>query len=261
MRYFVACLLVLGFAASAYAAPVGLTSEADATIGELWADNNMALSVGFVADFVNDRNIDIDSGEFEMEAYTCRLGLSVLDRLNFYVDLGQMQNAEYAYVLLGEKFETKFDDEFLWGIGLNALAYRWDNGLEIGLAGSYRQADMIIENSTIDGTLYEGTSMASKVEGEFTEYQAAVELAWRTEYFVPYVGIKYSDVEVDANFNLGLQDKNASGKNADLNVGVFVGLTITPKLANMPKSEHLAINLEGRFLDEEAVNVGVSYKF
>ena len=66
-KYLVAVLMVLSLTVAVYAAPVGLTSEADATKAELWADENYGLSVGFISDFVDQRKIDIGGGEFEVD--------------------------------------------------------------------------------------------------------------------------------------------------------------------------------------------------
>lgn len=259
-RYLFAALMVVAFAGVTYAAPVGLTSEADVTKAE-WSYNDIEVSVGFVVDSVSERKIDIDSGDFEMDAFMARIGVSALDRFNFYVDLGVAQDMEYGFVIQGEPYRTEFDDEFLWGVGVNALIYRWDNGLEVGVNASYRQAEMNLDQATVTNIKYTKAQMTSINDGEFQEYQGALEVAWRTDLLTPYIGVKVSEVEVDADFTLNGTQRNASGKNAAENVGVFVGLEITPKLAEFPKSEQLAINLEGRFIDEEAFSVGVSYRF
>jgi len=260
-RYLLAVAMVLTLAGTLYAAPVGLTSEADTAKGELWADKDLGVTLGIVTDIVSERKIDIDSGTFEMNAVMARLGLSVLNKINFYVDLGQAINMEYAYVILGEKYTTKFEDGFLWGVGVSGLIYRWSNGLEIGANASYRSAEMNIETSTIGGTEYKTSQMTSKADGDFEEIQGALEVAWKTNYLTPYIGVKFSDVDVDANFTVGGSARNASGKNSASNIGAFVGLTLTPRLEESPKSEQVIINVEARFIDEEAVSIAASYRF
>lgn len=263
-RYVLAALFVLGFAGMAYAAPVGLTSEADATAAELWTDKNINVSVGFVADIVSGRAIDIDKGDFEMKAYVGRIGLGVLDRFNFYLDLGEAADMEYNCELRGENVRYQYDDDFLWGVGGSALIYRWENGIEVGASASYRSADMClseVQYDTQNGSVIRTKSQITARDGELQEWQAAVEVGWRTRLITPYLGVKYSDVEVDGDFTIDGETRNASGRNASMNAGVFVGCTITPKIPSMPKSEQLALNVEGRFLDEEAVNFGVTYKF
>jgi len=263
IKYLLTILLVFGFAATTYAAPVGLTSEADTTTSELWPGYDAELSIGIVADMVNKRAIDIDSGEFAMDAFIGRIGVGVLKKWAIYVDFGQAQDMQYDYTIKGEKYQADFDDTAIWGIGTSALIYKWDNGLEIGANASYRRADMELDKVTIDGLLYNSndTSMSAMSDGYFEEYQGALEVAWKTKTFTPYIGVKYSEVEVDCTFTTGGSQRDASEKNASNNVGAFVGLTITPSLEILPNSEQLTINLEGRFIDEEAFNGSIAYKF
>lgn len=259
LSYLVAALLVLGISGVIYAAPVGLTSEADATKAE-WAYNDITLSAGFVADSL-ERKIDIDSGEFEMSAYVARLGINVIERFNLYVDLGVTQDMEYNVQIRGENIRYEFDDEFLWGIGANVLIYRWGSGIEIGVNAAYRQADMNLEKATFGTTIKTAAQLDTVQDGEYQDWHIAAEVAWRTDYLIPYLGIRYSDAEVDGYFIDDATTRDARGKNSAQNVGVFVGLTLTPKLADFPKSEQIALNLEGRFIDEDAFSVGLSYKF
>ena len=260
-KYLLTALLVLGCAAMVYAAPVGLTSEADLKEAELWADKNIGVSASFIYDAVSARAIDIDTGEFEMSALLARIGVSVLDRFNVYIDVGQAQDMQYKYVILGESYTADFDDETILGIGANALIYRWDNGLEVGAGASYRQADMSLEQVTIDSNVYQKSALTLIQNGEFEETQVAIEVAYKTDYFAPYLGVKYSDVEVDSKFTVGGAERDASGKSSQKVIGAFAGLTIMPVLDGVEKSENVTINIEGRFMDEEAISVGISYQF
>jgi len=258
-KYLVAALIVLGMAGMVYAAPVGLTSEADATKAE-WSYNDITLSAGLIYDTVS-RNIDIDSGEFEFDAILARIGVGILEKFNLYVDIGQASEMGYTYTLLGEKYTVEYDDEIMWGVGASALIYRWDNGLEVGAQASYRETDTGLDTVAIDANTYTNAQLTSLSDGGYEEIQAALEVAWKTDNFIPYVGIKYSDVDVGSTFTVGSVERKASGKDSSETIGAFVGLTILPKLAATPASEQFSINLEGRFIDEEAFSAGVSYKF
>ena len=261
-RYLLTALLVLGFAVTGYAAPVGLTSEADLTEGELWADKDIGVSVGVIVDSVAERGIDIDKGEFEMDLYAARLGVNFIDRFNVYVDIGQVSGMGFTFEDKGELINVDYEDEMLYGVGVNALIYRWDNGLELGAGASYRTAEMSIDSATIDSAAVAKADMSAYNNGDFTEQQIALEVAWRGDIFVPYAGIKYSDVEVDADFTTSGSQRKATGQGAGDVIGAFVGLSIAPKLDVLgDKAERIAINVEGRFVDEEAISGSVTYKF
>ncbi|NQT75873.1 MAG: hypothetical protein HQ566_05060, partial [Candidatus Omnitrophica bacterium] len=187
-KYLVAALIVLGMAGMVYAAPVGLTSEADATKAE-WSYNDITLSAGLIYDTVS-RNIDIDSGEFEFDAILARIGVGILEKFNLYVDIGQASEMGYTYTLLGEKYTVEYDDEIMWGVGASALIYRWDNGLEVGAQASYRETDTGLDTVAIDANTYTNAQLTSLSDGGYEEIQAALEVAWKTDNFIPYVGIK-----------------------------------------------------------------------
>lgn len=258
-KYLVAALMVLGMAGMVYAAPVGLTSEADATEAK-WSYEDMTISAGVIVDSVDERKIDIPGGTFELNAVLARIGINLIDRVNLYLDIGQAQDMSYNAEVNATNTTVKYeyDSDIMFGAGVNALIYRWDNGLEIGGALSMRQVDLTVDKATIDGISYEKIDLDSVRDGEYTEWQAALELAYKAEYLIPYIGLKYSDVEVDGDVTDSTVQYNASGKNAGQNIGVFAGVTLVPELGD---SKQIAINVEGRIIDEEAVSVGVSYRF
>lgn len=263
IKFVLAFIAILGVTAAVSAAPVGLTSEADATAStQAWSDAKLGVSIGVTGDAVSERKIDIDKGEFEMQAYTARLGLSILDRVFLYGDVGSAIDMEYAYTMMGESHNVEMEDGLIWGLGANALLFRADNGIEVGGHVSYRQADMELDKATIAGISYTKSQLTNVVDGDFKEWQAALEIAWKTDMgIIPYAGVKYSEVEVSAEYKLAPTLYSAKEKNAGENVGVFAGLTFIPKISSMPLSEQITINVEGRFIDETAVNAGISYKF
>ncbi|MFH1479454.1 MAG: hypothetical protein ABIG92_06770 [Candidatus Omnitrophota bacterium] len=261
LKVLLGIVMLAALTSIAYSAPVGLASQdLDLKSGYL-SDKEYAVTASVIGDFIDERKIDINKGSFEMDACFARIALSGLERFSLYVDLGSTSGMEYVYEILGEKYTSSFEDEFLWGIGGSAVIYKWDNGIEISALGSYREADMNIEKSVIDSATWTKSQMVNVQDGKYEEWQAGGEVAWKTEYITPYVAVRYSDVEVDAKFTVGGVERNASGKNSAENLGVAVGVTVTPKFSNLPASEQMAINVEGRFLDEEAINVGLTYRF
>ncbi|MBU1006692.1 MAG: hypothetical protein KKH08_03770, partial [Candidatus Omnitrophica bacterium] len=218
-KYFITALLVLACATMAYAAPVGLTSEADLKKAELWADKEIGITAAIIYDAVTERKIDFDGAEFEMNAALARIGVSILDRFNVYVDVGQATDMEYKYVIQGEKYTAKFDDELMYGVGVNALIYRWDNGLEIGASANYRIAEMNIDKVTIDSNTYQKNDLTEVQSGDYEETQVALEVAYKTEYFAPYLGVKYSEVDLGTKFTAGGAERDASGQSSQEVIG------------------------------------------
>ncbi|MFA4991593.1 MAG: hypothetical protein WC569_03335 [Candidatus Omnitrophota bacterium] len=258
------CLVFLS--CSVFAAPVGLTSEADLLEStKLFRDLNemgLGLSLGFYADIVNEREIEIErNGEFEMDMYMARLSLTANDRFTLYFDIGQAKDPVFSYHNLGSDIKIFYEDESAWGTGLNVLIHRFDNNIEVGAHAGYRQYELSLDKVMIDGAQYAPGALTNISEDNYKEYQAAVEIGWKADYMRPYLGVKYSDVELGSDFTLAPQTYSAKGKRTDSNLGLFAGVTLTPELPFYKDTRQLAINVEGRFVDEQALSMGVTYKF
>jgi len=85
------------------------------------------------------------------------------------------------------------------------------------------------------------------------EWHIAPYIAKKLGNFVPYLGVRYSDLR--QNYKVVLEDESSKIKfKADDNFGVFVGTDF--KITDTWK-----LNLEGRFVDETAMSLGATYKF
>ncbi len=262
VKYLVVALMIVGLAGISYAAPVGLTSQNLDLKSDLLAKENYGVTLAVIGDFVSERNIDIDSGELSVDSCFARIGATALDRFEVYVDFGSTFNTEYKFAIQGEDYKIDYDDELVWGVGGSALIYKWENGIEVGAMASYREADLTIDTVSLNGISYTLNAGVTNVsDSKYSEWQVAAEVAWKTEYITPYVALKYSDVELGSSFTLTGFARDAKDKNSAENVGIVVGASITPKISGLPASEQIAINVEGRFIDEEAINVGVTYRF
>ena len=91
----------------------------------------------------------------------------------------------------------------------------------------------------------------SKGKVTLQEWQVGPFVGYKTMNFTPYAGVKYSDVRL----KFKAEDVAYKSKfKADDHFGAFVGLTyeVIPQLK---------LNLEGRFIDETALNFNVIFKF
>ena len=104
---------------------------------------------------------------------------------------------------------------------------------------------------TLSGDVSASDSSSENGKGSMNEWQFAPYLAKEMGDFVPYFGVKYSDVRIKTK--MGGEKETYE---ADKNVGVFLGTDFTPD-----ESENFALNLEVRFIDEMAMAFSASYKF
>ncbi|MBC8474035.1 MAG: hypothetical protein H8D54_04450 [Candidatus Omnitrophica bacterium] len=252
---------------NAGAAPVGLISEADALDYKKRSGKNLTLGVGFIGDFVTERKMEIDEGAFEMREFGLRTEVGIDDKLNFFLDVGRTTHVKFKYNLYGERNESAFDEAIMLAAGVNALLYRAENGLEVGSHASYREVDLELTEAIVAGTLYNRGSLESVSDGKFREYQLALEVAWRADKiyelpygFVPYMGVKYSDADIDCDFTVNGLKRDASASSSE-NLGFFVGITIIPRFEVFPMMKDLVFNIEGRWLDETAVDISLIHRF
>lgn len=111
-------------------------------------------------------------------------------------------------------------------------------------------------NRSIDESIYDNTGKLVSVYSNYSSIQNVGKVTvaeWHVAPYVSrtlgdftyYVGMKYSDMKVK------LEDENLT-LSAKHNVGAFIG-------TEFKVCESWSLNLEGRFLDETAVSVGLSY--
>jgi hypothetical protein len=183
-----------------------------------------------------------------------QVGYGLFDFLEVYVKLGGA----------GFKFRTDIEDTlgnpvgdavvhtkmgFAYGGGVKA-AYEFKDGavkgLLIGADAQYLRHKQRYHAMTMDDTGPCDDSGNVLLQ----EWQIGPFVGYRIMNFLPYVGMKYSQVTL--KFSGG---GDYTKFRADDHFGGFVGLTydIVPR--------KLMLNVEGRFIDETGINCNVIYKF
>jgi len=133
---------------------------------------------------------------------------------------------------------------FAYGGGLKG-AYTFKNGLLVGADVQYlRHRQRYRARSTDDTGEDTSTGKVTLQEWQFGPF-----VGYKIMNFTPYAGVKYSDVRL----KIKGEEETIKFK-ADDHFGAFVGLTyeVIPQLR---------LNLEGRFIDETALNFNVIFKF
>jgi hypothetical protein len=256
-------LLVLGLllCSQVYASPVNLPNGLKGKEGlfitkELAQENNWydAEQCGISASFVFDnfsRKIKGAGEDRKVNAnfYGGQVGLTLLNRFDLYALFGDLNNAELKGNILGYR-KIEFKDEFMWGVGLSAMIYEWEKtGIGIFGDANYRQAKDIGAEPlpTID-------EFGIGAKAKWDEWQVALGVSKKFKYFIPYVGVKYSDIKTSGELTspvgtFGLGSAKSKGK-----VGPFIGVSILP-------IKGVSIDLGGRFIDETAFSAKASVRF
>ena len=258
------------------------------------------FALGVEYDGVFDRDLELDGGSISIgaagfsesetfggsadgEAESNRVFLKATaglhPQLDVYAKLGM---ADVDADVEDIEFEGDFD--FGWGLGAKAclfgcggsgmrimadaqyLRYEVDGDLELGGV----DADTVIRELLLDEPEITNATASMDSETEVTEWQVAFYANWTIQQWSPYVGVKYSDIDVENETDIsGTVSGTDAGVpftdvpfsadfdadlEADDNFGIFVG-------TDFNINSNLSLNIEGRFIDETAGSIGLSWQF
>lgn len=165
-----------------------------------------------------------------------KLGIADLDTAaKFYIDgecAADVESKGHSGLAYGFGFKGKHEtiDGYLMGVDLQWL----------------RHKNEFSEKWTIIGWGEETSTSKATIE----EWHIAPYVAKRIENYIPYIGVKYSDLRVKLKDEYGDQVEFE----ADNNFGIFLG---TDYLID----ERWSYNFEARFIDETAISLGGAYRF
>ncbi len=243
-----------------YAAPVGNPAKP-----VLEQYNETPLKIGAEADIVIKRNLKFpdEDGELKANWYTAKLSYTLLDKIDLYTLLGAV-DGEVSEKEGVNDLKYLPDTDFAWGLGTTILLYENEKGLGVGLDTRYRQSSPELQEIILNGINYS----VSNGEAKFKEWQIACAVSLDLSKYtsqsesprcIPYIGVKYSDVRTSAKGTILGTEYNTERIASKKKFGPFVGADFY--LGKTETGSEFGINLEGRFIDEQAVTVGINYKF
>jgi len=255
--------------------------------GEYIFDRDFKEKKGsYVSDISDEYTMDVEwktAVEIdEMYRNMVKISYGVLDNLDIYVKLGtadlelkqtytesgSIPDAEWAGVLEKGTSKMNADTAFAYGIGAKGtlpLSETLFLGCDIQYIrhkNDFTEKDSWTEYSYDDeGNLTSEEEYSADYTGDLTfqEWQVAPYVAAKLGNFVPYLGVKYSGAVTKIKYaSVSGDDDDYPEDNvkdrADDHVGVFVG-------TDFKITENWKLNVEGRFVDETAVSMGLNYKF
>ncbi|MCG2712744.1 MAG: hypothetical protein L6416_10555 [Candidatus Omnitrophica bacterium] len=235
--------LFLMFSCCADAAPVGNPN--------FYISGDSPLNISMELDILRGGDIDFCAGngvtakmEYEsVSSFFLKMGYLLEERNNLqtYFRLGLSE----IDIVDEEGGHIDTDTDLAYGIGLSGILFQFANNVKIGADISYLKSNP--EVKTYAWFNVENIGM----ELDYQEFEIALVISKEIGSFVPYCGIKHSKVEMEIPDNsLTYQIKM---ENED-NLGVFAGFDFLVR-------EDSSLNLEGRFLDEQAFSIVFHFGF
>lgn len=256
-------LLALLLPISIFCAPVGNPSAPRLIEEGFWIPETSPVNIraGYEGDFVADARMEqfaesdgrVDS--YKQESNCGTFTFNIKDRVDVFTVLGSSRTcADWRFttedIAHRAQVETLYD--FIWGVGARGILYETCNAT-LGIGGRYEQCQYDNLWLTIDGAV-------QRVAGTFLhwrEWQVDLDFSYRIDLFVPYIGIKYSNVRTRiGDFDTPISD-DGLGINQFKNrtpVGVFIGCSLS-------SGKYFMLNIEGRLIDEEAVTISGDFRF
>jgi hypothetical protein len=258
------CLSFVFSITAVYAAPVGNIAAPAMLKSEFLSKNEDNPQIGFVAggefDITRDRKIKDDVGKTSYNFYGSKLGIIFADRAMVYGLLGGA-NSEWKYRDEGSDVKIKTKTDFAWGVGATVILYEKDleifdnTKLRFGVDGRYRQSKLDVDKVIIDGVTHKVPSGdVSSLELEYQDWQVAGAVSFQGKLITPYVGVKYSDMKAKGKATVAGVTYESDSTRARKKFGVFVG-------GDIVMLDFVSLNVEGRFIDEEALTLGCMVRF
>jgi len=251
-----------------YAAPVDLPSamkdlRSITQQGETIEESKIAFLFDGEFDYVEERELSLSSdAEVKGKFYTGKIIYSFLNKIDIYGIFGQAHGIKGKATIEGSNYKVNLEDKFTWGAGLNAILYEWeDYGIKFFSDFKYRRTrNMDVDSVTVDGTTYDRDKIIVDVKGKWEEVQFALGIGKQFNFsledieysLIPYIGMKYSDLDFSAKTTVSGTTYELSS-DSDKEIGTFLGCSIA--------SETASVDLEARFGDETAFTARISFKF
>ncbi|MFH1848300.1 MAG: hypothetical protein ABH825_03690 [Candidatus Omnitrophota bacterium] len=236
-------------AGSGYCAPVGNPADPVLLDGEYPTKFSLSTDVVLKREMESESSGDPDlKGTF----YLSKISLYLGNKLDLYGIIGTYDgkitdfHSSKAYIL-----DSKVGAMFGLGASYVLREFECMKGImRLGANAQYRQS-----NPDLDAVKYYRERVpTTQNDLSFKEWQVGLGLSYQYKSFVPYAGVKYSDVNSHIRFthdSAQISENSLRSKNV---IGVYAG---TDFLLN----DSVSFNIETRQLDEQAVNVGLNARF
>ena len=279
MKSLIAALFILSISASALAATVGspeITIPEQSLYLKQEAVNkaldrtefNMNIKASMEIEFIIKRKLasadDVSDVELEGSSIMFKFSNNFYDIIEPYIKIGS-SSFKVKWDQHDSDIEIETDPGFIWGMGAKAKLHEFkDYGVKLTLDVQCRDIDLDVDKGKIGGS----TTTASAIDGLFKikEWQTTLlaskkyifPMGANDYYIVPYGGMTYSFLNVDASFTQSTTGALYSTYDAsDENVfGIVLGCDIMPFFLS-----YYLLNFELRLMNETALTLGGTVKF
>lgn len=229
-------------------------------------DSKKTIKVGVDLSFNFARDLDGEYSNSKLGSgkwYMAKASYRATERIEPYVLLG-IANLRAQWEQSSQVIYLESSTGFGWGAGTKVFIHEFPkSGVKLLGDASFKMADLGVHV----GKVSDAAIALDATSSDFLirEWQVAFIVAhemevasgevWGVYGMVPYVGLKYSDVSgrLKQTNSAGVT-RNLGNLSSSRKVGVFAG-------CDFLGAENVLLNIEGRFMDEEAMTLGMLVLF
>lgn len=222
----------------------------------------LGVKVGYEFDRVYDRKLQMEGRELEnqrkkVQKYESLSNFGVVtlnfnQRAEFFSTLGAMSCKISQTPYSDTRVTYHTHSHFTWGIGGRAILAYWGD-LQVSVNAAYVQADLPLSSLEVNGKSYPKRHL----EIDFRQWQVGAGISYRVNWFIPYIGVDYSDFRARVEHLRALKSlfpkKHVTFKEKYA-TGLYMGFGLCPDRA-------FNLNLEVRVINENAVSLSADLKF
>ena len=277
----IAIILSLFFASVSFAATVG--GQADISVPEASFlskaravgetldsyESDVKMKAGFDVEFISKKELQVASPDdtnarIEGQNADFKFSMNYSNVLEPYVKIGT-SNLRVKWEQHGQNIVVDAAPGLVLGGGLKAKLWEFaSTGIKLTLDGQYKDTQLDFDTAKIDGST--SAAFATNETFDIREWQVSLlaskkfifPLGTEDCYTVPYMGVTYSDSDVNVEFTQSTTGQLYStyhGSNKDP-IGVFIGCDIIPSL-----SSWYLLSFELRLINETAFSLSGTMKF
>lgn len=231
-------------------------------------ESDVKMKAGVDAEFIFEKKLktagDDTNAKIEGQNYNLKIAGNVMNVLEPYIKIGTSA-LEVKWTQHSQNITVDAKPGFVLGGGLKAKVWEFETtGIKLTLDGQYKNTRLDIDKAKINGS--SSTASATATTFEIREWQISllaskkliVPLGAEDCYTVPYMGLTYSDSDVNVHFtqsSSGLLYSTYNASNKDV-LGFVLGCDVLPSL-----SSWYLLSLELRLINETAFSLSGTMKF
>ncbi len=178
--------------------------------------------------------------------------LNFSDRVELFGDVGSMECQLHHAKIEKNRLSYVSKSDFAWEVGGRAIIAYWGD-LQFAINAAFLRSDPALSSLKLNSISYS----KEKAHIDLTSWQIGLGTSYRFCWCVPYVGVSYTKfrakVEHLKSLSFLIPSQQVVFENND-EFGVFLGFGIGLNKA-------LSLNMEGRFISENALSISADFKF